>query len=212
MTDDLRPMVAAQLTGGLTRMQQDTTRAKPHALALRAALRLSVHGSFGANARADAALLGLVRVPVDDDGEPPPLDARLGRLLDDASLVAGLVAATRVRVHAPYSPDGTPAARSRRSLGRDLRSIKARRTQASDDLLTAMLRAGREQLPRHLRRALSLMADDEASVDAYALLMDLEHWDAEDHWVQKRWAYHFWSQLEARDRDDDHTDKHEEKA
>jgi len=209
MKDDLRPTVAAQLTGGLVRMQEDAARAKPHALALRAALRLGVRGSFGATARADAALLGVVRVPVDDDGQPPPFDARLGRLLDDASLVAGLVAATRVRVYAPVTPDGAPSARSRRSLGRDLRTIKARRPTASDDLLTAMLRAGREQLPRHLRRALSLMADDGAGVDVYALVMDLDHWDADDHWVQKRWAYHFWSQLEARDRN---TDQQEETA
>ena len=209
MKDDLRPTVAAQLTGGLVRMQEDAARAKPHALALRAALRLGVRGSFGATARADAALLGVVRVPVDDDGQPPPFDARLGRLLDDASLVAGLVAATRVRVYTPVTPHGAPSARSRRSLGRDLRTIKARRPTASDDLLTAMLRAGREQLPRHLRRALSLMADDGAGVDVYALVMDLDHWDADDHWVQKRWAYHFWSQLEARDRN---TDQQEETA
>lgn len=203
MNDDPRPGVAAKLTGGLMRMQRDAESATPAALALRAALRQGVHGPFGTHGRADAAVLGLIRLPLEDSGELPALDARLGRLLDDVLLVAALVAATRVRVYDPGGGGAAPVRTSRRSLGRDLRAIKARRPTASDSLLSAMLRADRSQLPRHLRRALTLMADDEAALDAYALVWDLGRWDSDDHWVQKRWAYHFWSLAEARDREDD---------
>lgn len=208
MTSSLRTSAAARLATSLSWMQRGATARAPdsRALALRAALRRGVHGSFGDQPTADAALLSLLPLPA-EDGEPPPLDARLGRLLDDALLVAALVAATRVPVYEPAPRDGRRAGASRRSLGRDLRAIRARRPTASDDLLSAMLRASREQLPRHLRRALTLMADDGAALDVYTLVCDLAYWDSDDHWVQKRWAYHFWSQAEARDDDNDGHDE-----
>jgi len=202
---DQRLTVAASLAHGLSRMQADAAAARSPALALRAALRRNVVGVFGADSAADAALMRMLRFTPGEDGELPALDSRLARLLDDASLVAGLVAATRVPVGGPGS-EGERLPMARRSLGRDLRALAATRRSAADDLLTTLLRASREQLPRRLRRTLTLMADDRVPLDVYALVADLGWWDADDRRVQKRWAFHFWSQSDAtgtQDRDDD---------
>lgn len=193
---DQRPYVAHRLAEQLVVMQGEADAHDSRALASRAALRRSVNGTFGFDSKADAELLRLIPlVPV--DGELPELDAALGRTLDDASLVAGLVAATRVRVHVPTGPDGEPRPWYSRSFGRDLRAIAVPRERISHSLLSTLLRSDREQLPRPLRRALTLMADDGAPFDAYSLMMDLGWWNADDARVQKRWAYHFWSSTDA---------------
>lgn len=57
----------------------------------------------------------------------------------------------------------------------------------------ALLDAGREQLPDHLRHLISLIKSRSAAPIDYAqLLDDLLDWDAGDRRVQKRWASQFW--------------------
>lgn len=213
MNEEPRRAVAATLAYRLKRMQDEATRRTPvpAAVALQAALRHGSHSGFGHDPRADAALLGMLRLPADDDGRPPPLDRRLAQVLDDAALVATLVASTRVAVHEPTDNDGKPASVGARSLGSDLRAVRSRRSSdAYEGLLNALLRADRSDLPRPLRRALTLMRADGGRLDVFGLVTDLAYWGADSGWVQKRWAYHFWSSAETRPAD--HTPDDEETA
>lgn len=197
MSGDLRDHVARKLSDGLRHMHTGATVHRSTALATRAALRRGVRGGFGSDSAADAALLAMMILPGDADGDPLPFDARLGRLLDDAALVASLVAATQVRVHVPVGPDDAPLRNSCRSFGRDLRWLRQHgRESATDALLSAILRAPREQLPRHLRRALTLMHSDDAAVDVYSLVRDLGAWELDGRPAQKQWAFHFWSDFD----------------
>lgn len=50
-----------------------------------------------------------------------------------------------------------------------------------------------DDLPRHLRHAVSLLASHDIPVDWQQLLSDLRKWDDPDRHVQHRWAREFWS-------------------
>lgn len=190
MTRDDRRAAAKPLAKALQDMQRGAVRANPAALRRRAALRRAVDGRFGTHPEADGELLRMLPLPKTQDGELPPLDRWLERSLDDASLIAGLVAATGI----PVRIRETSQDPRRSSLGRGLRGLlKTRPERSVDSLLTALLRADRERLARPLRRALTLMADDELPLDVAALFEDLGFWDRDNRTVQRRWAYHFWA-------------------
>lgn len=188
MNDAATQSVASQLAARLRDVQKNADRHRSPALALRAALRQGVGKRFGDVPTADAALLSLVSFAPADSGEPPPLTRRVERVLDDAMTVASLVAMTKVRLRPVAAGD------RRGSLGRDLRALHDKRDSGggAEDLLTALLGSSHEELPRHLRRAISLLAAAEIQLDARALLRDLGDWDADDRRVHKRWAYDFW--------------------
>lgn len=186
-----RRSVAAQLESALRRMQQGAAVHEPRALARRAALRQGVSAPFGGVPAADAALSGLLRFSSDVTEELPELTPHLGRLLDDALTVASLVAMTKVVVRDARDGEASPPRRG--SLGRDLRPLKTtRESSAAEDLMIALLGASHEELRRHLRRAIALLASDGHHLDVRALVGDLGDWEREDRWVQKRWAYDFW--------------------
>jgi len=58
----------------------------------------------------------------------------------------------------------------------------------------ALLRAHRDDLPVHLRHAVSLLASspEPVPVNWAQLLEDLSHWDHPDRFVQRHWADEFW--------------------
>lgn len=193
-----RPAVAHQLHEALRAMQGGAARHEPRALARRAALRRGAGRPFGETAAADAALLNILRLPAGADGGPPPLTPALGRLLDDALVIASLVASSGVQVRSlPARQDDSRAARPPRSFGHDLRPLTGSRdTTVADDLLRALLSADVTELPRHMRRTFALLASDGHSVDVDVLILDLGRWEDEDRRVQKRWAYDFWGRAE----------------
>lgn len=186
----LRVSVAGQLHHRLQDVQVRAVRHEPAALRVLADLRRGGGRSFGQAPAADAALLRLVALPAGEDGAPPPLTPRLGALLDDALLVASLVALARTPVR------GRDSARHS-SFGLDLRPLRQTRESAAERLATALLGAAREDLPSHLRRAMTLLGSDGLSVDAAALVRDLGEWSTDGQPVHKRWAYHFWSRSAA---------------
>lgn len=191
-TPSQRVSVAGQLHHRLSDVQ---ARAKSHesaALQILAELRRGAGHAFGQVPTADAALLRLIHLTPGEDGAPPPLTKRLGELLDDALLVGSLVALSRTPVRAPG-----PGRQS--SFGLDLRPLLTTRESAAEGLATALLGATREDLPVHLRRAMTLLGSDGHGVDVAAVVRDLGDWGAEDQRVQKRWAYHFWSRASAGD-------------
>jgi len=56
----------------------------------------------------------------------------------------------------------------------------------------ALLNSHRDDLPDHLRHAVSLCASKEVPVNWGRLLRDLPSWDDDSRWVQLRWAREFW--------------------
>lgn len=200
MTDDLRPTVAAQLAWQLRQMQLDAEAHSPAALARRAALRLAEQGQFGSSPRADAELLAMIRFAGD---EPPPFNRRVERLLDDAMLVAHLVATTKVAVR---------DREDRASLGRDLRVARAAKREyetAIERIMHSILGADREDLPSLLRGAASLLESANQPISVGALVRHLGAWGVDGQWVQKRWSYDLWAQSDASDQIENTPDKKE---
>lgn len=79
------------------------------------------------------------------------------------------------------------------NLGRSF----ARLANASDSAsverrFVALLNCHRDDLPEHLRHAVSLLASHDVPINWARLLRDIHGWDWEDHPVQRAWARAFW--------------------
>jgi CRISPR system Cascade subunit CasB len=109
----------------------------------------------------------------------------------DFWLIAGLFA-----MH-PHQPSKINGKRYGPSLANSLRTL-ARREGVSDEgverRLTTVLNAEREDLDDHLRHAVAQLRGFDIGVDYVQLLRDLRAWNAEQRWVQRRWAMDFWGQ------------------
>ena len=68
---------------------------------------------------------------------------------------------------------------------------------------TALLGVHVEDLPVHLRHAVSLLKSKDAPIDWARLLRDLMFWNDEDRWVQRNWARAFWREAPQDAADDD---------
>jgi CRISPR type I-E-associated protein CasB/Cse2 len=187
----MRNSLAGELHARLHALAPRAGRHAPEALRTFAELRRGAGHRFGDVPGADAALLGLIHFPPEEDGSPPRMTAQLGALLDDALMVASLVAFAR-----PAVPPITGAATSsgRRSFGTDFRPLRSTRPTAAEALFRNILGAEREDLDIHLRRAIALLGADGHSVDIASLVRDLGRWGYDGRPVQKRWAYHFWAE------------------
>jgi CRISPR type I-E-associated protein CasB/Cse2 len=186
-----RDSIAGQLHARLHALEPRAERHAPEALRAFAELRRGVGHRFGDVAGADAALLGLIHFPPDEDGLPPRMTPQLGRLLDDALMVASLAAFGRPAV-APTT--SASASSGRRSFGTDCRPLRATRPTAAEALFRSILGAEREDLDVHLRRAIVLLGGDGHLLDVASLVRDLGRWGYDARPVQKRWAYDFWAQ------------------
>lgn len=154
----------------------------------------------------DRAAFGALRRVLADD--PIPALQHLGvypptrREQEAALLVAGLYASTQ---HADgYPPDSggdlgqvlARVAREREMRGVDSASLESR--------FVALLKAHRDDLPHHLRRAVSLAHHEGVHVNALRLLDDLLAWDHPEQRVQHRWARAYWGAT--KETDDETTD------
>lgn len=74
-----------------------------------------------------------------------------------------------------------------RSLDIDRASIEKR--------VLALLNAGQEEIPTHLRHVAHLLAssDRQPAINYEALLRQLRSWDSPDRWVQRIWARDWWA-------------------
>lgn len=187
----VRDSIAGQLHARLHALGPGAGRHAPEALRAFAELRRGVGHRFGHVAGADAALLGLIHFPAEEDGSPPRMTPQLGRLLDDALMVASLAAFGRPAV-ADVTTDTARSAR--RSFGTDCRPLRVTRPTAAEALFRSILGAEREDLDVHLRRAIVLLGGDGHSLDVASLVRDLGRWGYDGRPVQKRWAYHFWAE------------------
>lgn len=77
-----------------------------------------------------------------------------------------------------------------------LGSAFARISGGSDSIeqrFNALLNCHRDDLPYHLRQAVSLLRSKDVPVDWKRLLRDVLGWEHDDRYVQRDWARDFWS-------------------
>lgn len=81
-----------------------------------------------------------------------------------------------------------------RNLGASF-GILAQQVQSEsiEKRFVALLNSHPEDLPVHLRHAISLLRSKEVPIDWRQLLRDMIHWDHEDRFVQRAWAKAFWA-------------------
>lgn len=104
--------------------------------------------------------------------------------LDDAALIAALFAS-----HPKPGGDG--------SLGSAFRQLCQRtESESIEKRFVALLDSDREDLPDRLRHCVSLLKakDKEIPVGWWQLLTDLQRWNYDSRWVQKKWSRDFWAE------------------
>ncbi|MCA9825585.1 MAG: type I-E CRISPR-associated protein Cse2/CasB, partial [Dehalococcoidia bacterium] len=87
--------------------------------------------------------------------------------------------------------------RERNNFGASLRAIRwkdGEENQGVERRFVALLDAGREALPVHLRHLVTLLhsSSEPMAIDYLQLFYDLRLWGEPDRRVQKRWAAGFW--------------------
>lgn len=80
------------------------------------------------------------------------------------------------------------------NLGTSFRRLpEDRRSDSVERRFRALLNAHRDDLPVHLRHAISLLRPHpECALDWARLFRDIRSWDAGDRWVQRAWARAYW--------------------
>lgn len=94
----------------------------------------------------------------------------------------------------------TGGAASDSNLGGSLLRAAQGGREGIERRFVAMLNSRRDDLPEHLRHAVSLCRTQDVPVHWERLLHQIRGWDSESRWVQKQWARAFWGSL---DREDD---------
>lgn len=99
-------------------------------------------------------------------------------------LIAGLFA-----LHPAQTQEGG------QSLGLAFRSAVRREEDrdAVERRFVTLLKAHPDDLPTHLRSAVSFLKSREVAIDYEVLVRDVLQWGQPDMRVQRRWARHFWS-------------------
>jgi CRISPR system Cascade subunit CasB len=106
---------------------------------------------------------------------------------NDYFLVASLFAAHQLT----WTPTGGSERDS--NLGASFRRLRAVTDSGSiEKRFVALLNAEREDLPDHLRHAISLLKAHDTPVHWAQLLRDLTWWDSERRSVQRDWARAYW--------------------
>ncbi len=85
-----------------------------------------------------------------------------------------------------------PAPKGQGTLG----SVFAKISEESDSIelrVNALLNCHRDDLPYHLRQAVSLLRSKDVPVNWRQLLRDVLGWEHDDRYVQRAWARDFWS-------------------
>lgn len=88
-----------------------------------------------------------------------------------------------------------------RSLGHAFRAAVRSEDdrEAVERRFVTLLKAHRDDLPTHLRSAVSFLKARDVAIDYVRLLRDLRVWETPDSWVQRRWARDFWGTLQDAD-------------
>jgi CRISPR system Cascade subunit CasB len=89
-----------------------------------------------------------------------------------------------------------------RDLGASFRRLAEETGSDSvEKRFVALLNCDREELPAHLRHAVSLLRSKGIALDWERLRQDMRSWDHPDRFVQRQWARTFWGRPAAPARD-----------
>ena len=90
-----------------------------------------------------------------------------------------------------------PESGGTRSVGSALSAIRSvdgtSRPESVERRFTALLSAHEDDLPVHLRQAVSLLKAHDIPLDWRRLIRDVQGWGHPDRFVQRRWARDFWN-------------------
>ncbi len=114
----------------------------------------------------------------------PYLGASPTRSREEASYLVAALFASHPSNWAHEDPLAT-------NLGASLARIPGR-NDSIEKRFQALLACRREDLPDHLRHAVSLVRAHDIPVDWAQLLRDIQYWDSENRRVQRAWARAFW--------------------
>jgi CRISPR system Cascade subunit CasB len=80
------------------------------------------------------------------------------------------------------------------SLGRAFALLaQKRQAESLEKRFVALLNADEDDLPDHLRHAVSLLKSEGVALDWACLIADVQHWGHPNRFVQRRWARDFWA-------------------
>jgi len=92
-----------------------------------------------------------------------------------------------------------PEANERGNLGTAFKTMKSleersgrKEHESLEKRFVALLNCNRDDLPYHLRQAVSLLKAKDVPVNWQQLLRDILNWDHEARFVQQKWAREFW--------------------
>ncbi|GAA5531165.1 type I-E CRISPR-associated protein Cse2/CasB [Herpetosiphon gulosus] len=115
---------------------------------------------------------------------------------DDYFLVATLFSiGTRLPREQQHESRAAQPLNPKESFGAALRKEREQRnnqTGSLDRRFNALLDADREQLPFRLRQIVRLLASRQIMINWSQLLDDLQKWDHQDRYIQRRWAEHYY--------------------
>jgi len=81
----------------------------------------------------------------------------------------------------------------RKNIGEVFRILYQKtKSDSIEDRFVALLNSHPEDLPKHLRHAVSLAKSKDIPIDWHQLFRDVKRWNASEKWVQKRWAKAYW--------------------
>lgn len=106
-------------------------------------------------------------------------------------LIAGLFA-----LHPKPWPEAETGPRTR-NLGASFAMLRRKAEEQGggenvERRFIALLNSHKDDLPKHLRQAISLLRSEDIPVDWLQLLRDIRGWDRDDRRIQRRWAQAFW--------------------
>lgn len=203
-----RNRAAERLHRRLAQLLRDAERHESRALAELAVLRRAAGRTAAGAPKAAGHLIRIIGPALHEADGAPLSPAQADPIIDDALLVASLVAFGRPPIRALLGRDDQGEEyRIVGSFGRDMAALRASMPKPSqedaetvvDRLLRTILDAQREDLDGLLRRAFSLMGRGSdsggAAVHVEALVRDLGGWNAESRRIQRRWAYDYWTTI-----------------
>jgi CRISPR system Cascade subunit CasB len=93
-----------------------------------------------------------------------------------------------------------PERGGKETLGSVFRTIRhATDSESVEQRFVALLNADRDDLPVHLRHAVSLAKSKDVPIDWKRLLSDIRYWGYESRSVQRQWAREFWGNRKEED-------------
>lgn len=95
----------------------------------------------------------------------------------------------------PVNWETDPGRYWRSNFGASFRRLRTDEGESAERRFVALLNSHRDDLPYHLRHAVSLLRSHDIPIDWAQLLRDIKSWGHPDRYVQTQWARSFWAPL-----------------